>query len=150
MEMVEGMRGVGLRKALPEDSADILEWRNDPLTIENSFNAQPVSSEDHQQWFSSALNNADKLLLIGVSGSEKTGVVRFDKLEDGVYEISINVAPGSRGKGLGVIMLKQAGAWVKGRVVARIKKGNVPSIKTFEKAGYNLINDDGQNLELEL
>ena len=127
---------ITLRIAIEEDMLNVWEWRNDSVTIANSFDSVYITMEKHDAWFMDALTNSNKVLLIGCKGEEKVGLVRFDRLSEGVSEISINVSPTFRKQGIGTIMLKKSLSWVKGRVIARIKEDNMISLSAFEKAGF--------------
>ena len=55
-----------ITKASNNDSLDIFQWRNDPLTRQNSINTDPVSLKDHNQRFNEVLNSRNTELLIGI------------------------------------------------------------------------------------
>jgi len=71
-------------------------------------------------------------------------MVRFDKCgkQDNVYEVSINLDPQQRGKGLGRLLLTKAieHFWTQvadaDLILAEIKKENAASKKAFENAGF--------------
>lgn len=139
-----------LRKAGPEDCEDILTWRNDPVSRINSFNSEAISNTDHQDWFSRALRNEKKLMFIAEDlNSNKLGIVRLDCIDNGLYEVNVNVSPESRGKSWGNKILKEASKLVKGKLVARIKSNNVVSIKAFKKCGYILKQASDEIIEME-
>lgn len=123
-----------VRKATEEDSLDIFEWRNDPVTRLMSFTQTPVSLENHTKWFSASLQNPKREIYIGEYEGSKIGVVRFDEREDEA-EVSINMNPAFRGKKLALpflnISLKS-----KTHVIAKIKENNTASLKLFQRAGF--------------
>ena len=85
-------------------SRSIWEWRNDPITRSMSRSKDLVSWEDHSNWFQKTLANPNRIMYVGISEQLPIGIVRFDiinNLEDS-FEISININPLQRGKGLGV------------------------------------------------
>lgn len=133
---------IKIRKAQAADSADILAWRNDPATRQASFNSEPISAEAHQVWFQTALSGSERILYIGEDAERnKIGVVRLDLLGPNAAEININLAPARRGRGVGAELLEQVAELFRreeGAVffIARIKKGNEASVKTFKKAGF--------------
>ena len=141
---------LSLRKAAKLDKDDLLAWRNDSQVRANSFQSEIVTEEEHEQWFSKLLQDKDRLLLIGCLDNKKIGVVRYDLIGAGYYEVDINIAPDMRGQGWGAELLKQSLTWVKGKVKARIKKNNTASINAFEKAGYRLISEDKGILTFEI
>ncbi len=124
-----------LRKVIAEDKKDLWDWRNDPVTVANSFDNRAIPFEEHARWFDKALKDDNRLILIGLEKKKKIGMIRFDNHGD-YYEISVNMAPGFRGQGKGNQLLKESLGWVKGRILARVKKENRASIRFFEKAGF--------------
>lgn len=122
------------------DSRDIWLWRNDETTRCMSINTGEVSWKEHEKWFASALSNKDRLLLIGRIGENSVGMVRFDKIGQDTLQVSINLNPEFRGKGLGKQLLKEALsiAEKKGtaQFIAEVKVENVPSNKLFSSLGF--------------
>ena len=85
-------------------SRAIWEWRNDPVTRSMCRSKDLVSWEDHSIWYQKALANPKRIMYVGITEQLPIGVVRFDSinnLEDS-FEISININPSERGKGLGL------------------------------------------------
>jgi endonuclease IV len=145
-----------LRKAKKTDKAILLRWRNNPLTIKNSLNAQVITPKQHNEWFTASLTSKNRILLIGeiiYSNKKKIriGQVRFDKIESSLtvskiktYEISITVSPDVRAKGIGTQLLKAAETYARNNnfsnIIATIKKNNLASIRIFERTGYRRLN----------
>ena len=135
-----------------EDAArQVMEWRNEPSTLANSFDSRP------KQWpafFNEFIENyfSDPRLpcLFVLQGEKRVAFVRFRRLPeliDGMSatDVSIIVAPESRGAGIGrqainkaVDIARCAGVAV---VLAEIKPDNQASIKMFERAGFNYHSD---------
>jgi RimJ/RimL family protein N-acetyltransferase len=131
-----------VRPAKPDDSNDIFEWRNDPVTRQMSHNTGEVLKEEHEAWFKAALGSDNKCLLICTNDSaEKIGIVRFDIKEQSA-EVSINLNPEMRGKGLAKHCLKQAMLYFKmsnpdiKELEAEIKDTNTVSKNIFEGVGF--------------
>ncbi len=131
-----------LRPAKIEDAKRTYEWRNHPSTRCYFFNSNPISWEDHHQWFEKAILKPDRILLIGErEGEDPVGVVRYD-LEDEKATVSIYVDPEQRGHALGTYLLMEGNRWLKRnapqikRVEAHILHENIASQRAFEKAGY--------------
>ena len=139
---------VTVRLATIQDSADVLLWRNDPLTVRMSLSGTEVSAEKHVQWFVSTLNSNDRVHIIGEftksDGSlEKIGVCRFDMEEPDRWLISINLNPTLRGRGLSGTFLGQAIEYLNSclasqnlTLVAEIREQNIPSVKIFQENGF--------------
>ncbi|MBM4319139.1 MAG: GNAT family N-acetyltransferase [Deltaproteobacteria bacterium] len=149
-----------LRPATEADRELIFAWANDPVTRAVSFCCDPIPYATHCSWYADALRRSDRRLLVaelvegeagagGAAGARPAAVVRFDLEPAGcpepdsspAAEISINIAPELRGRGLGAAILRQATCWageVLGAmvVVARIRPGNQASVDAFSLAGY--------------
>lgn len=123
-----------VRRATQADAADVWRWRQDPLTRAMSRSQGEVALEDHLRWFSAALADPRRTMLIGEADDQKVGLVRFD-LED-VAEVSINVNPDLRGRGYGQALLLAAMSGVDGDVWAEIREENLASQRIFEQAGF--------------
>jgi len=130
-----------LRKASVTDKDIILDWRNDEGTRKASFNTNPVSHEDHDKWFLSSLNDPNRIIYVAEEYGKATGMVRLDKINDKAWEISVNVAPSSRGKGLGSKIISAAcESFSLERnsviLIARTKGANIASEKVFIGSGF--------------
>ena len=131
-----------VRKATKADSQDVLSWRNDPLTRSMSRAQDEVEEAPHLEWFEGALSDPRRTLLIGELNGQKIGMVRFDHGEE--TEVSININPACRGKGLSRALLTQSMAWARGTIVAEIRPENLASRRLFEDAGFSFdgVRDD--------
>jgi UDP-2,4-diacetamido-2,4,6-trideoxy-beta-L-altropyranose hydrolase len=132
-----------LRLARPDDSADLLAWRNDASTRRMFFQPDPVDEESHRVWYANSLRRDDRILVIGEVSDGKAGIVRFDRTEGSEWEVSITVNPQMRGRGLGARLLSAAIAERRNEMgnpdlIARIKPENAASQRIFEKAGFEL------------
>lgn len=101
----------------------------------------PVPWKEHDAWFDRVLLDPHKSLYIGVFQNKPVGVVRFDQKDSGVFEVSINMSPQIRGKGLGTATMAAAiRALSSDSIVvflyAIIKKSNIASWRCFEKNGF--------------
>src|SRR5579871_1373732 len=123
-----------VRRATLADAPDVLAWRNDPHARAMSRNTDAVGDTEHMAWFVRALEDPGRLLLIGEQAGGKVGMVRIDRGDES--EVSINVNPACRGRGLGAALLAQALAQVDGPIVAEIKPDNRVSRRLFESAGF--------------
>lgn len=142
---------LSIREVEEKDCENIFNWSNDPLTRKNSLNTKPIIYQDHLKWFESKLRDDSSLLFI-VSESQDVGLIRFEMLNNEWF-CGIVVAPDSRGKGFGKLILglglEQARKRKIGRVFAKIKNGNISSVKIFESCGFNLKQSDNDILEYE-
>ncbi len=124
-----------------DDCRPMWEWWNDPVTRQMMKDNNPVPYESHVEWFKKAIVDKNRVLCMGVFDGETFGIVRFLKEEDRIYEVSINLSPEMRGKGLGAPFLANSIKFLEkmGKIsllYAMLKKVNYPSKKTFEKNGF--------------
>lgn len=139
---------IDLRSATEEDSLDIWRWRNDEVTRAMFKHQDHIDWGVHDLWFSEALVDRDKILLVGfqVNDGEKVGVVRFDCDGSGKAEVSINLNPDFRGKGLSKLMLNKSLDYLLSSgvflCVSKVKKINLPSVNLFYSLGFFLKSQD--------
>lgn len=134
------------RKAVQTDLDLYFDWTNDVDTRNNSFNTQLVDYQSHINWFINKIIDKKALLLV-FENEEKTaiGQVRIEqKPTENIIGISID--RNFRGLGLAVPMLEIAcksffDEFDKKNIHAYIKKTNLASLKSFQKAGFELINE---------
>lgn len=117
------------------DARLLLEWRNDPETRANSVNTGALQREAHEEWLRMTLNDPLRRVFIAELLGKPVGAVRIDSREDST-ELSWTVAPEARGKGIGKIIVNAAIRLLSGKVTARIKASNAPSIKIAVDAGF--------------
>jgi hypothetical protein len=133
-----------VRFASLEDSALVLEWRNDPITIANFRTNRAIPSSEHIPWFAKQLKDVvNTFCFIGLEEGLPCGVVWFRRNRSDIFETSVNLAPSFRGKHLSIPLL--SGAINKINSVqcigfsTEIRTTNIPSIKMFEACRYRLI-----------
>lgn len=145
-EDVDGLN-ITVRKATTDDMRIIWEWRNDPVTRAMFRESEPIPWSQHEKWFKSVMADSKRLLLMADANDEPCGIVRFDGVDDGRAEVSVNIAPKYRGFGVGSIALELATKEALARgwknVLAMIKPENLTSRKAFSKAGYTWIGERG-------
>lgn len=129
---------MNLRLAGLEDWKLLLDWRNDPITRQNSIYTDVVSENTHKNWFTSSLTNPNIELFIFEDNFVPVGTIRCDFTDNRYFLLSWNVSPEHRGKGYGTRLLKVFLKDRKGLFVAKIKQNNLPSIKMVEKNGFTL------------
>ena len=89
-----------------EDEREIFIWRNDKLSREMSINSELLSYSDHKFWLNKIIKDPCIDFFIGIDKDLKIGVVRFNfDITKNFAELSININPKYRGKGLGKKLL---------------------------------------------
>jgi UDP-2,4-diacetamido-2,4,6-trideoxy-beta-L-altropyranose hydrolase len=138
---VLGVATIAIREATQADSGSILSWRNEPAVRAVSRHKDVIANESHDAWFSSVLRDPNRLILVGEREGAGVGVVRFD-IEAAVAQVSIFLAPGLSGGGLGSELLSAAEVWLEGRradvqtLQAEVLSENKSSESLFQAAGY--------------
>lgn len=132
---------MNLRPIMFEDREDLLVWRNDERSRAMFISSEPVTPEQHESWFEASLQNPNRFLFIGMNLGEKVGVSRFDVIPEKLTaEVSINLNPKMRGKGLSFEFLSlsiETFQKIKPcRLTATIRPENKASIRCFEKCGF--------------
>jgi spore coat polysaccharide biosynthesis predicted glycosyltransferase SpsG len=133
---------VDVRLATAEDADVLRRWRDDPATRAASHSTAAVDPDVHQSWLAGVLVDRDRHLLVGSDDRGDVGTVRWDRVDDGEWEVNITVAPGRRGEGLAGRLLAGAEAWLAGRepatttMLAAIRAENAPSLRLFRSARY--------------
>lgn len=134
------MPEIVLSLATLDDSDDLYCWRNDEITRSMFINTEPVRKQDHDKWIQTTLQNPDRILLIAHFGTDKIGTIRFD-IDERTALVSITVSPQHRGKKLASAILLAAENTLPQKITtlrAEIKTANCASIKSFQKAGFLL------------
>ncbi|MBE9048667.1 GNAT family N-acetyltransferase, partial [Pleurocapsales cyanobacterium LEGE 10410] len=129
------------------DIDDLFEWANDPITRNNSYSKENIDYSTHVKWVQNKITSSDCVFLMFENAlGQKVGFVRFDREEQKIWVISINIAPLQRGNGYSVELLRRALIHFKSmkgenKVDAFIKKENAASVKAFERAGFEYLKD---------
>jgi len=131
-----------VRHATADDAQMIYEWRTSPEVMGASRNTASFPFEDHLAWLERVLQDPQRLLLIGHHDGRDIGVVRFD-INGGRAEVSIFLAPGTMGAGLGRALLATGEAKLRHkhpqvtRVDAWVNTDNPRSFQLFQHLGYS-------------
>jgi UDP-2,4-diacetamido-2,4,6-trideoxy-beta-L-altropyranose hydrolase len=135
------------RLASADDEQLLLTWANDPTTRRNSFSPEKISSSAHHAWLKKRLQNRDASHLYIIESTAPVGQVRFDRNDEGEWEIDYSIAVEFRGKGCGKLILSTAlQAFRKlhpeGILIGKVKMTNTPSCRIFEALSFSGRRDD--------
>jgi UDP-2,4-diacetamido-2,4,6-trideoxy-beta-L-altropyranose hydrolase len=131
---------VTLRRVRSDDAELIREWRNDDDAVRFSVNGRRVSPDEHARWFAEQVQNSERLFWIAEEHGNPVGQVRVDVRErEGT--VSIVVAPGQRGRGIGTSILRALHSEMAHHpdvdtLVALTHQDNAASLRAFERAGF--------------
>ena len=129
-----------LREVTKSDWKVLLEWRNDKITRQNSFNSDLVSVSEHKEYIKNTITNPNRTIFILEYNEIRVGTIREDRLEKDELELSYTISPMYRGKKIGQIMMSLYLIERKGVFLCEVKEENILSIKMIEKLGFKLFN----------
>jgi ribosomal protein S18 acetylase RimI-like enzyme len=136
---------------IEEHAWTVMTWRNDPVTLSMSFHRGPKLweafwSEYQDTYF---LNRPELRPVFALLERKRIGFLKFNPvphpfgLPRSTVDISINIAPASRAKGLGRKVIAACLEHLRSRgvesVYAEVLAHNDTSIKTFTAVGFKPI-----------
>lgn len=127
---------ISLRSATREDCMLIFQWANDSDVRKNSFSCESIDFDSHIKWYENKIKDDKSSIFIMIKDEIPVGQIRVDIKENQGF-IGYSIDKNYRGEGLGTEILKLIKLKItKVDLVGYVKKENIPSIKAFEKAGY--------------
>jgi RimJ/RimL family protein N-acetyltransferase len=141
------------RRALLEDEALLLRWRNEPSTRAASLSPGEIAPGQHHAWFTRKLADPDCVLFILEEEGRPVGQLRLDRVCPELAEVSVGVDLGARGRGLGREALRSAACEAE-RLLgvkclkARVKRDNASSLAALAAAGFCVVAEDAEAVEL--
>ena len=139
-----GFPKIQVRRATKFDSELIYAWRNHQEIREQSLNSQQISLPEHLAWMNKVLTDEQIDLLICEDDDGPCGVLRYEHCETHI-EVSIYRVPGSRGRGIGGLILKSGEDWLRRfrlnskSLEATVLSSNSKSFQMFDAAGYTVV-----------
>jgi RimJ/RimL family protein N-acetyltransferase len=130
-----------LRKSTYNDWKILLDWRNDPITRENSFETGEVSEQTHKLWLNDSLLNPYREIYILENNNIPIGSIRSDNVSTNQYVLSWSITSNQRGNGYGTKILELFLKGKTGNFIAEIKPENIASIKIVQKNGFNQVDE---------
>lgn len=133
-----------LRTATKNDWKILLDWRNDQLTRENSFNQSEISEQDHMKWFLHSLSDEMSQIYIMEDNGVPIGTIRSSMMDiyTSTNRLSWTISPDHRGKNYGSIMLQEFLKNRTGKFIAEIKESNIASINMVKRNGFKFLPTD--------
>lgn len=136
------------RKAGFGDNLLLFKWKNDPEARQASFITEAIKLKNHNKWLISVINNPNILMYILEYESSPIGMYRLDITEDSAT-IDITVDSEYRGQGIGKQIIGQMILTAKNvgikKLIAEVKKDNIPSNKLFLSSGFYKVKEDVKN-----
>jgi len=141
----EALLQISLRRACSDDVMITFNWANDPEVRRSSYNPNPITLEDHTNWFAKKIKAPNTFYYIVEVNSTPIGQIRFDGEDEVVISYLIDIE--MRGKGLASLILEKGVETLLNdcqsihSIIGYVKNENVASCKAFEKAGFALSSD---------
>lgn len=134
-------KGLTLRPARAEDAQRLWAWRNDPGIRANSRSSELIPLVDHERWQAAVMADPHRRLLLACVGDTPVGSIRYDRIDEACFEVSIYLDPDLLGLGLGSALLAAGERWLVQSCSARLIRAevlphNTASIRLFRAAGY--------------
>jgi len=131
-----------LREVKKSDWKVLLEWKNDKITRQNSFNSELISINKHKEYIKNIINNPNRTQFILEYNEIPVGTIREDRLEKDEFKLSYTISPMYRGKKIGQIMMSLYLIERKGGFLCEVEEKNDPSIKMIEKLGFKFFKSE--------
>lgn len=130
---------IKLRLATIEDAQFLYDLRNEKSNRIMFHDTSTVKWEDHVHWLADKLSQTDFVIYIALNEEgDKIGQFRIDAKG----EVSVSLADKFKGGGLGVEIIQIGSENFRKRapveLIADVKIENIPSLKSFQKAGYRI------------
>jgi len=135
-------KSFNLREVTQSDWKVLLEWRNEKITRQNSFNSDLVSLSEHKEYIKNTIANPNRKLFVLEYNDIPVRTIREDRLENDELELSYTISPMYRGKKIGQIMMSLYLIDTEGSFLCEVKEENISSIKMIEKLGFKLFNKE--------
>lgn len=128
-----------LRSATGVDCEILFQWQSCPSTRAFSRNPRMPTRDEHEKWFKTKMSDRNCLLFIIENGQMPVGYLRLDRMgsEGGIFEISIGIAPGHRGRGVAksaLIALRKMRP--QDVFMAEVHEKNTASIRLFKSLSF--------------
>jgi RimJ/RimL family protein N-acetyltransferase len=144
---------IKLRKANNTDVKITYQWATNPVVRAFSFHKHTITKDEHTSWFQNKLADIKCLYLIAEMDNSKIGSIQFD-IRGNEAIISYLIDPEQHGKGLGQIILIRGLEYIFDvskknalnfqKVVGYVMKTNIPSLKAFERLGFEKYEEDNK------
>ncbi len=156
------MPDVRIRPITYDDTEDIIRWRNSDYVREKFIDRRLFTKESHEYWLKNFVETGKVAQYIILLDKKSVGSVYLRDIDKGAKTAEYGIFIGeesARGKGVGTLAAKLilSEAFDKmglSKVFLRVIKDNTGAFKSYEKAGFKLIdrtetvNIDGEDTEV--
>lgn len=129
----------------------IFSWVNDPTSRANSLSRRHVGAVEHLKWFIKTRRSPIDLLVVvegryrGARGSRPMLFCGFREVDEGIWEITVNMDPEFRGTGHSKALTAEALNFLSEQklgvlqVNATVREQNLPSLRLFAGLGFKQV-----------
>lgn len=147
LTMLSSEDNIRIRPAELKDVKLYFYWANDNAVRANAFNQERIEWGNHKSWYENKLiGKYSKLMVLECSGIS-LGQIRFDKNDEGYWEIDYSIDYKYRGIGLGSIIVRkgieQLNEEERGvKIKAMVKPGNHASLRIFREISFTEFSEE--------
>ncbi len=146
MHLIDEKTGIYLRKMQPEDTDNIIKWRNSESVRKNFIYQELFTRQSHENWIKTKVETGEvvQFIICITSGDMPVGSVYLRDIDMHHRKAEYGIFIGedsARGHGIGTASCKLALKYAfeelgLNRVYLRALAGNEAAIRSYEKAGF--------------
>lgn len=141
-ETLQVRHDLTLRPAGAQDAIPLWTLANDPVVRSNSFSPDPISLEQHMEWYQDKLSSNSTVFWVLATPGSIAGQIRYDRRTDVMAEVGFSIVESFRGQGLGTMLLERTWELACDKlkvseIQGRVKENNKGSARAFEKANFD-------------
>jgi RimJ/RimL family protein N-acetyltransferase len=134
--------GSRLEPVTLNDAHMLWDWANDPEVRHQSFHPEHIPWETHLRWLQQRLVEPNsKFFILRTAKGEAVGQIRLEAIGKDDAMIHLSCSPACRGRGVGARMLQLAESVGFRRLHALVKRDNTVSLRMFESAGFQRVDE---------
>ena len=145
MELLQG-ESVFLRPITPQDTQDIVRWRNNPEVLANFIDQQTITPQSHEAWLQNYVMTGKvvQFIVVETMSGKSVGSVFLRDIDTLHKHCEYGIFIGedsARGKGYGTQACRLACCFAfdylaMQRVFLRVLFNNKSAVRSYEKAGF--------------
>jgi RimJ/RimL family protein N-acetyltransferase len=142
MTAVNVKNRISLRPLTREDARTVFEWRNMPQIVARATSGRAVSWDEHVRWVEDTVTGDKRRAYIVEDDGRPVGQTRFDRSGERACVISVYLAPGHIGHGIGSFAITEGcrrifAEWPVEEIVACVQDGNERGRAVFPKCWFD-------------
>jgi L-amino acid N-acyltransferase YncA len=130
---------VTLRHALPGDCEQVWSWSYAPELRSRTKRALAVAFAEHARWFTRRLTDGCEPIWVIAEHGVPVGMIRLDTSATGLSQITITLATGARGRGIGRAAVAAACRVWRRPIVAELFADDLAGRACFEACDFHSV-----------